>query len=191
MNTTPHALAEAPTSRFSGTQTRAAAVPLFVALTAVGAYLAFPLPGTPVPVTLQTLFVLLAGAFLGPWLGGFAMAAYLALGLAGAPVFSGGGSGLPWLLGPTGGYLVAFPAAAFAVGWVVQGGGGWVRLTAAFVLGTALIFAGGVAQLSLVSASAPATAVALGVVPFLPGAILKAAAGVAIVRLSGRRRSDT
>ncbi len=170
---------------------RAAAIPLFVVLTAVGAYLAFPLPGTPVPVTLQTLFVLVSGAILGPWLGATAMATYLALGAAGLPVFAGGGAGLAWLLGPTGGYLVAFPAAAFVTGWVAEGGRGWLRLAGAFVLGTVVILSGGATQLALLTASPIAEAAALGVLPFLPGAVVKTALGVMLVRLSGRDRADT
>ncbi len=187
MDTIQQTLASAPERSVHG---RAAAIPLFVALTAVGAYVAFPLPGTPVPVTLQTLFVLLAGALLGPWLGAGAMATYLALGAVGLPVFAGGGSGLPWLLGPTGGYLVAFPAAAFATGWIAEGGRGWLRLVGAFVLGTAVIFAGGSAQLALLTASPITDAAALGVVPFLPGAVVKTALGVGLIRLISRLRSD-
>ena len=80
----------------------------FALAPAAGAYIAIPLPFTPVPITLQPLFVILAGALLGPWAGATSMAMYLTLGAIGAPVFSGGHAGLPWLMGPTGGYLAGF-----------------------------------------------------------------------------------
>ena len=181
-------------ARVFGVENRAArlaAIPLFVALTAAGASMAFPLPGTPVPVTLQTLFVLLAGVVLGPWMGASAMAAYLALGVVGAPVFAAGGAGFAWLLGPTGGYLVAFPAAAFVAGWVTARGLGWGRVIAAFALGTAIILVGGTTQLALVSGTDFATAWSLGASPFLVGAALKGGAGAWLTRVTvgSRRRS--
>src|SRR5262245_50718032 len=77
----------------------------FAILLAVSAKLSFPIPGTPVPATLQTMVVLLSGAFLGPWGGAFTVLTYLAAGIAGAPVFALGG-GPAYLMGPTGGYLI-------------------------------------------------------------------------------------
>src|SRR2546425_12070555 len=99
------------------TRRRSVAVLLGAALVAVAAQLALPLPGTPVPVTLQPLAVLLVGGLLGPSLGATSMILYLALGAAGLPVFTPYGlPGIPRLIGPTGGYLLAYPVAAFAVG---------------------------------------------------------------------------
>src|SRR5690606_40864442 len=89
---------------------RAFAVTTFVLLTAFSAHVSAPLPGTAVPVSLQTLMVLLSGMLLGPALGAAAQTAYLAAGAAGLPVFTAG-LGVPYLFGPTGGYLLAFPAA--------------------------------------------------------------------------------
>lgn len=89
---------------------------LFASLTAVGAYVKIPLPLTPVPVTMQVFFVLLAGCILGSRWGTISMIVYLLLGIAGFPVFSGGTSGLGVLFGPTGGYLVGFIFAAFVTG---------------------------------------------------------------------------
>ncbi len=83
-------------------------------LTAVGAQI--EIPHDPVPFTLQTLFVLLAGGILGPRNGFLSMSAYLLAGLVGLPVFSQFGFGLAKIMGPTGGYLLAFPVAAFLVG---------------------------------------------------------------------------
>jgi biotin transport system substrate-specific component len=163
-------------------------VALAIVATALGAYVAFPLPGTPVPVTLQTLSVVVSGALLGPWLGAAAMAGYLAVGIAGAPVFSAGGATFAWLLGPTGGYLVSFPAAAFVAGWAVgSGAAGWTRVLLALTAGTALIFVGGATQLALLTGMSSQVAVEAGVVPFLPGAILKIVAGAWIVRRLGVR----
>ena len=87
---------------------------LFAAATAAGSRL--EIPHVPVPFTLQTLAVLLAGAFLGARNGAFSQAAYLLAGVAGLPVFAGGSWGAALLLGPTGGYLLAFPLAALVVG---------------------------------------------------------------------------
>ena len=96
-----------------------ALITLFAALTALGARVTIPLPFTPVPVTLQVLFPLLAGLLLGGKRGALSQAEYVAAGLAGLPVFAKGGSGLAYFLGPTGGYLLGFIAAAFVVGELV------------------------------------------------------------------------
>src|SRR3989338_2599379 len=93
---------------------------LFAALTGAVAWFKIPLPFTPVPITLQTLMVLLSGAVLGAYYGGLSMIVYLILGAIGLPVFAGGSSGIPALLGPTGGYLLSYPVAAFVVGKMIE-----------------------------------------------------------------------
>ena len=93
-------------------------IALFAVATAVGARV--EVPHEPVPYTLQTLFVLLSGAFLGARNGALSQLLYLAVGVLGVPVFSMGGFGLARLLGPTGGYLLAFPMAAALVGYLIQ-----------------------------------------------------------------------
>lgn len=145
----------------------------FVLATSFGAYVAIPLPGTAVPLTLQPLFIILSGAILGPWGGATAMASYLALGLWGAPVFSFGGAGIPWLLGPTGGYLVAAPAAAFLVGTLSRGGGGRLRKGLALGVGILTLYLGGASQLLLLTGQDVSTVLALGVLPFLLGDLIK------------------
>jgi len=145
----------------------------FVLATSFGAYVAVPLPGTAVPVTLQPLFIILSGAVLGPWAGAAAMASYLALGLSGAPVFSFGGAGLPWLMGPTGGYLVAAPASAFLVGVLARGESGRLRRLLALAVGIGVLYVGGVAQLLLLTGQDLGTIVGVGVIPFLPGDLIK------------------
>jgi biotin transport system substrate-specific component len=93
-------------------------IALFAATTAIGARV--EIPHQPVPYTLQTMFILLSGAFLGARNGAMSQIIYLALGILGAPVFSMGGFGIAWLQGPTGGYLLSFPIAAAVVGYLVQ-----------------------------------------------------------------------
>lgn len=141
----------------------------FVLAMVFGAQVAVPLPYTPVPMTLQPLFVILAGAVLGPRLGATAMALYLALGAAGAPVFSAGGAGLPWLMGPTGGYLVAMPAAAWIAGTVATRDAGTLRTLAGLTAGVGALYLGGLSQLFLITGQASGELLALAVLPFLVG----------------------
>ncbi|ABX03804.1 MAG TPA: biotin transporter BioY [Herpetosiphon sp.] len=146
---------------------------LFVALTA---QIAIPLPWTPVPITGQTLGVLLTGAILGPRRGALAILLYLVEGLAGMPVFAGMTSGLAKLLGPTGGYLLSWPLAAALVGWLAQRG--WDRriptALAMFCFGNILIYAIGASWLNIYKDTFGQISVMwAGVYPFLPGDALK------------------
>ena len=159
------------------------AVVVFALLTAVAGQVAVPLGVTPVPMTLQTLFVLLAGVLLGPVAGASSQLLYLALGVVGAPVFAMGGAGLPWIFGPTGGYLMAFPMAAALTGWIAGCEGKVLRTTAGFVAGTVVIFALGAAWLSAVTDLGAGALFAASVQPFLPGAVAKVAIGVVAARL--------
>jgi biotin transport system substrate-specific component len=172
---------------------RVLAVLFFAILTGLSASVAIPMPGTMVPVTLQSMIVSLAGVLLGPGLGAASQAAYLAAGALGAPVFANGAMGLGHLLGPTGGYLLAFPIAAAVTGrlagripsaWTVPS---VMRLGAAILIGTAVIFAGGAAQLTLLTGD-PGKALELGVLPFIAGDLLKVAATL-LVALRYRRRT--
>ncbi|HMA03137.1 MAG: biotin transporter BioY [Gemmatimonas sp.] len=139
----------------------------FAATMAVAAQIAIPIPGTPVPFTLQPLAVVLAGLCLGPVAGAASMVLYLLAGALGAPVFAPvGAPGVLRLIGPTGGYLLATPAAAAIAGLLARrfpafGG----RLLAAF-LGIATLYLGGVAQLELLTGSLERAA-ALGTTPFI------------------------
>lgn len=157
---------------------RAAPIAAAVALIAVAARIAVPIPGTPVPVTLQDLVVLAVGIVLGPRRGALAVASYVLLGAAGAPVFSNGRGGIAWLMGPTGGYLLAFPVAAAVAGWAAR-----PRRLLPFLFGlpcaVATIFTGGVLQLALVSGAGIGAALATGFLPFLPGITFKSALVVA------------
>ena len=142
------------------------------ALVAVSARIAVPIPGTPVPVTLQDLAVLAVGVFLGPVRGGVAIASYLVIGAMGAPVFSNGNGGLPWLMGPTGGYLLAFPVSAFVIGHASRSGRLWA-LVLGVVTAQLVVFGLGVGQIALISSATLQEAISLGLVPFIPGMALK------------------
>jgi biotin transport system substrate-specific component len=141
-----------------------------------------PLPFTPVPVTGQTLGVLLIGALLGSRRGGAALLVHLAEGLAGLPVFAEGSTawtltrlGVPTIIGPTAGYLFAFPVAAFVVGWLAERGWDRQPLTAAaaMVVGQVAIYIGGLAWLAFYVGLE--RAIPLGMVPFLAGDAIKLA----------------
>jgi len=96
-------------------------VGLFVALVAVLGYIpAIPLPFSPVPITAQTLGVMLAGSVLGSRLGGLSMLVLILLAIVGAPVLVGGSGGLSHILGPSGGFALSFPLAAFSIGFLVE-----------------------------------------------------------------------
>lgn len=169
----------------SRTLRRLIGVSVFAVATAFAARLAIPLPGTPVPFTLQVLCVILAGATLGSRLGAASQLAYLAAGALGAPIFAAGG-GLPYLLGPTGGYLLAFPVAAYAVGAVAGRSGNVVRLAVGLAAGVAIIHAGGMGWLLLMTGSLR-QALRFGVLPFLALDVVKVVLALFIsVRLRTR-----
>src|SRR5437879_3281137 len=122
----------------------------FAAAVAAASQIAIPLPLTPVPITLQPMLVILAGMWLGPAAGAASMVLYLAAGAAGLPVFTPmGAPGIARLFGPTGGYLIAYPAAAWVAGTLAMRAGSWRGRWLAGVAGIALIYLGGLAQLSL------------------------------------------
>lgn len=157
------------------------AVLIFAAVAAMALSARMNLPLIPVPVTAQTLAVLLIGALLGANRATLSMLLYLGVGAAGLPVFAAGG-GAGYMLGPTGGYLVGFVPAAWLAGTLIQSRWGRRSLTTvvAFTLSTAVIFAFGLAWLSVYVRS-PARLMMAGLVPFLPGAALKIAIAALVV----------
>lgn len=165
-------------------------VALFAALVGAFAYVSFPNPFSPAPVTLQVLGVFLAGIFLGPVWGGVSLALYLFAGAVGAPIFQGGSAGIGALAGQTAGYLWSYPVAAFAVGAVVHGGltlgdpheAGLVRLVGAMVLGTAIVYTMGIAGFMIVLGMGFVEAFFVGAAAFIPAEAFKIAAAVGIVR---------
>jgi biotin transport system substrate-specific component len=161
---------------------RTVAVLLGTALVAAAAQVAVPLPGTPVPLTLQPLAVLIVGGVLGPWLGASSLILYLALGAAGLPVFTPVGlPGVARLIGPTGGYLLAYPLAAHAVGRLAGDGARVGRIALAALLGLVLIHLGGLAQLLVLTGSL-SRAAQFGTLPFLLGDSVKLILAVLILR---------
>jgi biotin transport system substrate-specific component len=163
---------------------RALAVLFVAVLTAAASQVSFPVPYTPVPFTLQPMVVLLGGAILGARLGASAQALYLMLGLAGMPVFAFAPDlpqGVLRLLGPSGGYLMAYPLAAFVTGALAQRGldRRFGTSLLAMAAGFGVIFGGGVLWLAK-DLGVPA-AVALGVTPFVLVDAVKVAAAAAIM----------
>lgn len=156
-----------------------------IVILALGSWAVLPLD--PVPVTGQTLAVTVIGAMYGWRLGAVTVIAWLALAAAGAPLLAGGTAGVARFTGATGGYLFAFPFAAALMGWL--GEQGWTRrfgsALAAMLLGNALCLMVGASWLA--AFAGPAAAFAKGVLPFLPGALLKSFVGALLVARVGTR----
>lgn len=145
----------------------------FSLLTALAAQIVIPIG--PVPITGQTFAVLLTGALLGSRLGAMAMIVYLVEGASGLPFFYGGTSGIAHILGPTGGYLVAFPAAAFITGAFAEHGWDKRFLTgvAAMAIGSIVILLSGWAWFAVLMQTSPLAAFQVGVAKHIPGDIIK------------------
>ena len=177
-----------------GTAIRVASVALLAALTAAAAQVSIPLPFTPVPFTLQPMVVLLGGAVLGSRLGMSAQVLYLLAGIAGLPVFAASAllpQGALRLLGPTGGYLISYPFAAFAAGWLAERGFDRRYLTSviAMACGLALVFACGVTWLAFVARPVAVgfdAALRTGLYPFIPADILKIFVAAAVMPAAWR-----
>jgi biotin transport system substrate-specific component len=184
---------------------RASAVAFITALTAAAAQVSIPLPFTPVPFTLQPMIVLVGGAALGARLGMSSQLLYLALGIAGLPVFAAAPllpQGAARLLGPSGGYLIAYPLAAFVAGALAERGFDRRYLTAVFAMacGLAVIFASGVLWLAVIVRPVRGFGAALaeGFYPFIAADVLKLLVAAGVMpslwwltgRSSERRRAD-
>jgi biotin transport system substrate-specific component len=162
------------------TRTVALGILGFAFALAAASQVAIPLPGTPVPMTLQPLVVALAGLWLGPRAGAMSMALYLVIGAAGVPVFAPmGAPGFARLLGPTGGYLWAYPVAAFAAGLIVRQRRTFVMRALGAAAAVAVIHAGGFLQLLALTGDAT-RALALGAAPFLILDVVKILAAAAL-----------
>ncbi|UTC68004.1 MULTISPECIES: biotin transporter BioY [unclassified Treponema] len=158
-------------------------VPLFAALIAVSGFIAFPLPGTPVPIVLQNMMPILASGLLGGLYGTASTAIFLAAGLLGLPVFSGGRGGLAHLLGPTGGFLIGYLAvAAFLILFFRKPGVkdlagfkfiGYLKILAASFSGFALIYVFGIARFMQLTQRGLFEALSLTCLPYLPGDFIK------------------
>ena len=178
---------------------RIGAVVFITVLTAVAAQISVPLPFTPVPFTFQPMVVLVGAAALGSRLGLASQVLYLALGIAGLPVFAWSPAlpqGAARLFGPTGGYLMSYPFAAFLTGWLAERGFDRRYLSAVFAMlcGLVVVFTGGVSWLMLAgSRLGLAAALAAGFYPFVVADFTKllVASGVmpALWKITGRAQS--
>ena len=185
---------------------RLASVLFITTLTAAAAQIAVPLPFTAVPFTFQPMIVLLGGLALGSRLGATSQVLYLAAGIAGLPVFAASATlppGALRLLGPTGGYLMAYPLAAFVAGYLAERGFDrrYLSSVAAMLVGLIVVYACGVTWLGLFALTATADAATglraafvAGVAPFVLADIAKLLVAAAIVpalwRVVGRRGQD-
>ncbi|MDP2928933.1 MAG: biotin transporter BioY [Candidatus Omnitrophota bacterium] len=142
-------------------------VTFFIIATTLGAYIRIPVPGTPVPITLQTFFVVLSGAVLGGRLGLFSQAGYIFLGAIGLPVFQGYAFGVAHIFGPTGGYLIGFMAASFIVGKILgRESRNLFKITASFMIGNVVLYTLGILWLMLIYRISFVNAILIGVLPF-------------------------
>jgi biotin transport system substrate-specific component len=174
---------------FSHTRVRDAALVLGAALlTAACAQISFPFPGSPVPVTGQTFAVLLTGAALGANRGAAGQLLYVGLGLVGLPFYADGESGASVVFGATGGYLLAFPIAAWVCGKLAEARFDRTPLKAlpAFTVGSLIVFCLGVPWLAVAADISLANAIELGFVPFIPGGIVKAALAAGLLPTAWR-----
>jgi biotin transport system substrate-specific component len=156
----------------------------FCLMTALAAQIRVPVPGTPVPMTLQSTAVLLTGFCLTPVAAAGSMGLYLLLGILGAPVFAAGSAGL---LGVTGGYLIGFVPAALVISVIRRGSRHWWNLTLAGIAGVVVIFACGLSWMAWSLGQGAAGAggiVSAGLVPFLPKAMVQIAVAVAAVQVA-------
>lgn len=150
----------------------------FAALLAAGAWISIPF--LPVPITLQTLFIFLAGGVMG-WRAVYPALLYLVMGVMNLPVFHNGTAGIGVLLGPTGGYLVGFVFAAFLTGIAFERDSVYCQI-GGLAAGIGAIYFFGAGWLHLSSGISLSLAILMGVVPFIPGDVLKAAAALVISR---------
>lgn len=167
-----------------GTHTRNFLATLGAAVgVAVAAQVSVPIPGSPVPQSLQTLAVVLVGVAAGPGRGALGVVVYVLMGALGLPVFADGAGGMAHVVGPTAGYLVGFILAAALVGWWVRQpwGIGFLPILAGMVVAHGVILAMG--WLRLVPMMGAAAAFSVGVGPFLLGGVVKSAVGAALARV--------
>lgn len=166
-------------------------VPLFAALITISGFIAFPLPGTPVPIVLQNMMPILASGLLGGLYGTASTALFLIAGLLGLPVFSGGRGGIAHLLGPTGGFLIGYlAAAAFLIIFFRKPGAkdltlvssgknnsikliNYLKIIAASFSGFALIYVFGIARFMQLTNRGLFESLSLACIPYLPGDFIK------------------
>ncbi len=154
----------------------------FTILTWLGAYACVPLGYTPVPITMQTLFVFLSGAVLGKKLGSLSQVLYIVLGGLGMPLFASGSFGILHLFGPTGGYIAGFVAANYIIGNILSRNDKLIYIIAAFAAAGFVILLFGGSWLAFGLGFGIKKALYLGVLPFIPGCIVKIAIAAIITK---------
>jgi len=155
--------------------------------TGIAAQVRIPLPWTPVPISAQTFAVLLSGVLLGGWYGGLSQVFYIGAGIAGIPWFSGGGSGIAYISGPTGGYIIGFILASLFIGYFIDR---FVRARSFFVIFVLMLFANfvlihlpGLLQLSVVTGVRNIyKLLSMGTLPFIVGDVAKVLAAAALAK---------
>ena len=175
----------------TGTSRKIVFTALFAALTAVCGFISIPVPGTPIPIVLQNMLVVLTGLMLGPVWGVAATVLFLAAGALGLPVFSGGTGGFVRLMGPTGGFLYGYALATLVAGLIAQrpkygARTPVLRLVLATVLGFVVMYIPGVLHFMRVMDKTFSQTMTLCVVPYIPGDIVKM---VVAVLLSSKLRT--
>ncbi|NLC68937.1 MAG: biotin transporter BioY [Clostridiaceae bacterium] len=165
---------------------------LFTVLIIIGGYISFPIPLSPVPIVLSDFFVMLAGLVLGAAWGCASVGLYLFLGVLGFPVFAGGKAGLAILAGPTGGFLFGYLICAFATGMVSRGISirrnpskmmfSFFMDLSALLAGNILLYAAGIPWLKFVLKTTWKESLTLGLLPFIPGAIIKIIFSIILIR---------
>lgn len=191
----PQGLAQSSTRSFAESLPgRAVLIVAATVFIAVCAHITVPLPFTPVPLTMQDFAVLLVGLALGPVSGFTALALYLAEGAAGMPVFTPQGlGGVAQLMGPTGGFLLAFPFVAAIAGWGARSlklNNGFVRAAVACTLASIVLFGFGAMWLAQYRHLAPISVMNMAVMPFIPGNLVKIAAAAGIFSAIDRWRRN-
>ncbi|HVJ49699.1 biotin transporter BioY [Desulfitobacterium sp.] len=156
---------------------------LFTALIVIGGYISFPIPLSPVPIVLADFFTMLAGLFLGASWGGASVGLFLFLGALGLPVFAGGKAGLVVLFGPTGGFLFGYLIGALVIGLISgKGKSSFIKDLAALIVGNIILYGIGVPWLKLALKLSWEKALALGLLPFIPGMIIKIIVALALIK---------
>lgn len=156
-------------------------------ITGIAAQVRIPLPWTPVPISAQTFAVLLSGVLLGGWYGGLSQVFYIGAGIAGVPWFSGGGSGIAYISGPTGGYIIGFILTALFMGYFIDR---FARARGFFAIFILMLFANfvlihlpGLLQLSVVTGVRNIyKLLSMGTLPFIAGDVAKIVAAAALAK---------
>lgn len=156
---------------------------MLAALTGILGYVIIPLPFSPVPITGQTLAIMLIGLVLSPFMSFMSVAIFLLLGIIGIPVFSGGQAGIGVLIGPKGGYLIGFLIGAVVISLIRKNSNNFIRMAISSLIGGVLIvYLMGVPWLAYITGMNIKKALLVGALPFIPGDLLKMVVALFIAR---------